>query len=66
MAGMGFHLQPNGEYLDGDRKKAGRYVYDKSAGTVAFQGGFLDGQTGRGFKGQNFQISNTVSCEPWR
>jgi hypothetical protein len=66
MAGMGFHLQADGSYLDGDRKKSGRYANNKAAGTITFQGGFLDGQVGRGLKGQSFQLSNTVSCEPWR
>lgn len=66
MAGMGFHLQTDGGYLDADRKRAGRYTHDKAAATVKFQGGFLDGQTGRGIKGQGFNLSNTVSCEPWR
>jgi hypothetical protein len=66
LAGLGFFLQPNGAYLDGDKKLAGRYIHNKAAGTIAFQGGFLDGQTGRGLKGNSFQLSNTVSCEPWR
>lgn len=66
MAGMGFFLQSNGAYLDGDKKPAGRYTHNKAAATIAFQGGFLDGQTGSGLKGNSFQLSNTVSCEPWR
>lgn len=66
MAGMGFHLQADGGYVDSDKKRAGRYTHNKAAGTIAFQGGFLDGQTGRGLKGQSFDLSNTVSCEPWR
>lgn len=66
MAGMGFVLQPNGAYLDGDKKPAGRYTNNKAAATITFQGGFLDGQTGRNLKANNFQLSNTVSCEPWR
>ena len=66
MAGMGFHLQTDGGYLDGDKKRAGRYTHNKPAGSINFQGGFLDGQTGRGIKGQSFNLSNTVSCEPWR
>jgi len=66
IAGRGFHLKSDGGYLDGDKKKAGRYTHIKPAGAVTFQGGFLDGQTGRGIKGQSFNLSNTVSCEPWR
>lgn len=66
MTGMGFRLQPSGSYVDLDNKRAGRYTHNKAAGTIAFQGGFLDGQTGRGLKGTSFQLSNTVSCEPWR
>jgi hypothetical protein len=66
MAGMGFRLQPGGGYVDLDGKRAGRYTHNKSAGSIAFQGGFLDGQTGRDLKGQSFNLSNTVSCEPWR
>lgn len=66
MAGMGFRLQPNGAYVDLDNRRAGRYTHNKAAATLTFQGGFLDGQTGRNLKANNFQISNTVSCEPWR
>jgi len=66
IAGRSFHLKSDGGYLDGDKKKAGRYTHIKPAGAVTFQGGFLDGQTGRGIKGLSFNLSNTVSCEPWR
>jgi len=66
MTGMGFQLEANGGYVDLDKKRAGRYTHDKTAGTIAFQGGFLDGQTGRDIKGQSFNLSRTVSCEPWR
>lgn len=66
MAGMGFHLQTNGTYLNGDKKAAGRYIHNKAAGTISFHGGFLDGQVGRGLKALSFQLTNTVSCEPWR
>lgn len=66
MAGMGFRLQPNGAYVDLDNKRGGRYTHNKAAATLAFQGGFLDGQTGRNLKANNLQLSNTVSCEPWR
>lgn len=66
MAGMGFRLQPNGAYVDLDNKRAGRYTHNKAAATITFQAGFLDGQTGRDVKANTFQLSNTVSCEPWR
>ncbi|MFN0104393.1 MAG: hypothetical protein ACKV2U_20180 [Bryobacteraceae bacterium] len=61
-----FHLQSDGSYLDSDKKRAGRYIHAKASNTVAFQGGHMDGQTGRNIRGQRFDISNTVSCEPWR
>jgi hypothetical protein len=63
---LGFYLQPDGSYFDRDRKGSGRYAHNKTAGTIAFQGGFLNGQTGRGIKGQRFDLTSTVSCEPWR
>jgi hypothetical protein len=66
MTGMGFRLQPNGGYVDLDNRRAGRYSYNKAAATITFQGGFLDGQSGKSSKPNSFQISNTVSCEPWR
>ena len=66
MTGLVFRLQPNGAYVDLDNKRGGRYTHNKTAATITVQGGFLDGQTGRGLKPNSFQISNTVNCEPWR
>ena len=66
MTGVGFRLQPNGACVDLDNERGGRYTHNKAAATVTFQGGFLDGQTGRNLKANTFQLSNTVSCEPWR
>ena len=64
--GIGFRLRPNGAYVDLDNRRAGRYTYNKAAATITFQGGFLDGQTGRNLKANSLQIYNHISCEPWR
>ncbi|MEO8027716.1 MAG: hypothetical protein ABI823_14635 [Bryobacteraceae bacterium] len=64
MAGMGFVLQANGTYLDLDKRGSGRWR--KTAAGIAFQGGHLDGQVGRNLKGNHFDLSATVGCEPWR
>jgi hypothetical protein len=66
MAGMGFHLKPGGKYYDVDGKRGGSYDYDAGAGTIKFRGGFLDGQAAKNVGASGFQISSTVSCEPWR
>jgi hypothetical protein len=67
MAGMGFKLAANGRYTDVDNARGGTYVYNGTAGSVTFRGGFLDGQTGRGVSNQGtFDLSATVNCEPWR
>ena len=64
LQGLGFHLRANGTYLDGDSNPGGRWT--RGAGSITFQGGHLDGQTGKNFKGNRFDLSATVSCEPWR
>lgn len=66
LAGMGFRLNNDGSYTDIDNKRGGRYVYDSKNATITFNGGFLDGEIGRNVKLTGFQLSNTVSCEPWR
>lgn len=66
MAGMGFTLKPNGTYVDLDNRRGGTYTYNAQNATISFKGGFLSGQTGKNVKQTGFQISNTVSCEPWR
>jgi hypothetical protein len=66
LAGMGFKLKTNGSYNDLDGKRSGKYVYNKSAATISFKGGFLDGQVGKNVKPSGFKLSNTVTAEPWR
>jgi hypothetical protein len=65
MAGMGFKLESSGSYTDVDGERGGTWVHDAAAATISFSGGFLDGQTGRDVRSTGFQISPTVSCEPW-
>jgi hypothetical protein len=65
MAGMGFVLAANGTYADLDGDRGGRWQYDDGAASIAFSGGFLDGQRGTGASAEGFAISNTVSCEPY-
>lgn len=66
MAGMGFHLLPNGRYYDLDKKRGGTYIYNAQNATITFQEGFLSAQVGRNVKMTGFQLSNTVIAEPWR
>lgn len=66
MAGMGFHFKAGGGHDDVDGGRGGTYVYDTSASTISFQGGFLDGQVGRNIRNTGFQLSLTIRCEPWR
>jgi hypothetical protein len=66
MAGMGFRLNPDGSYVDLDSQRGGRYDYNGGAATVAFRGGFLDGQSGKNVRPSGFQLSSTVHCEPWK
>lgn len=65
MTGMGFRLSGS-RYVDLDGRRGGSYVYNAGAGTIRFNGGFLDGQTGSGVTNAGFQVSSTVNCEPWR
>ena len=65
MAGMGFRLS-GGKYADLDGKRGGTYTYNAAIATIAFRSGYLDGQTGINVTARGFQISPTVTCEPWR
>jgi hypothetical protein len=66
MAGMGFTLKPNGTYVDLDNKRGGAYTYNAQKATISFSGGFLSGQVGKNVTQSGFQLSNTVTAEPWR
>ncbi len=66
LAGLAFHLQANGTYLDGDKKPAGRWTRDSAAGTIAFKGGHLDGEVARGVKPASITLGSQVGCEPWK
>jgi hypothetical protein len=65
LAGMGFVLSPDGTYADVDGERGGRWSHDAGAATIAFSGGYLDGQQGTGVGAQGFALSGTVSCEPY-
>ena len=65
MTGMSFRLS-GGSYADLDGKRGGAYSYNAGAGTISFRGGFMGGQTGRSVTNAGFQISSTVTCDPWR
>jgi len=66
MAGMGFHLLSNRRYYDLDKQRGGTYIYHAANATITFAGGFLSGQIGKNVKQTGFQLSNTVTAEPWR
>ena len=66
MAGMGFRVKTGGSYTDVDGKRGGTYLYDAGKATIAFRGGFLDGQVGKNVRAKGFALSGTVSWEPWR
>jgi hypothetical protein len=66
LPGMGFILKSNGNYVDLDSKRGGTFTYNSQQATITFKGGFLAGQTGKDVKQTGFQLSSTVSCEPWR
>ena len=66
LVGMGFHLKPGGKYHDLDGGGAGTYHYDAHEATIAFRGGFLDGEVGRQVRNTGFQLTSTIHCEPWR
>lgn len=65
MTGMGFVLSPDGTYADVEGERGGRWQHDAGAATIAFSGGYLDGQRGTGVSAEGFAISDTVSCEPY-
>lgn len=66
MAGMGFTLKPDGTYVDLENGRGGTYTYNSQNATISFTGGFLSGQVGKNVRMSGFQISNTVTAEPWR
>ena len=65
ISGMGFTLLSDGRYYDSEKDKVGKYVYNSNDATITFEGGFLDGQTGKEVT-KGFWLSETVYCEPWR
>lgn len=65
MTGMGFVLDDDGTYVDLDGERGGDWEYDEGNASIQFADGFLDGQTGTGVTASGFQISSTVSCEPY-
>lgn len=66
LIGLGFVLKADGTYTNLDGKEAGKYVHDTVAATITFKSGFMDGQVGRKVTISGFQLSSTVSCEPYR
>jgi len=66
LIGLGFRLQAGGTYTNLDNRNKGTYNYQAAAGTIAFSGGHLAGQTGRNYHNHHFDLSSTVGCEPFR
>ena len=63
LIGSGFRIAGNGQYSDPDRTNPGTYTVQPGAATITFRGGQLDGQTGRSFRGNEFDMSNRIHCE---
>ena len=66
LIGLGFKLKADGTYTNLDGGEGGTYIYNAGTATIAFKGGFMDGQTGREVRSTGFRLSNTVSCEPYK
>jgi hypothetical protein len=66
LAGAGIKLQPLNRYTDVGGQRGGSYTYNATAATISFTGGFFAGQIGKHVTAQGFELSDTVSCEPWR
>ena len=66
LIGLGFKAQAGNRYTDLDGRNAGSYTYSAGASTIVFRGGFLDGQAGRNVRTKGFDLTATISCEPWR
>lgn len=63
LGGLGFIVLPGNRYSDPDGDDVGSYSINGA--TVAFQGGHLDGQSGRDLRGHNFTIGSQAECEPY-
>lgn len=63
LIGSGFRIEGNGQYSDPDLTNRGTYTVQPGAATITFKGGQLDGQTGRSFRGNEFEMSNRIHCE---
>ena len=60
LIGLGFRVTGDGKYTDLDRKSSG--TYSIQGGAITFRGGHLNGQSGRNFRGNRFDMTS-VSCE---
>ena len=66
LIGLGHVLKADGTYQNLDGGNGGRWSYDPGAATIAFTGGFMDGQVGHGVDAGGYQISDGIHCEPWQ
>jgi hypothetical protein len=64
-ANKGFRLKADKTYTDAARAHGGTYVYEPFAMTIAFHGGFMDGQSGKFVEGTGLVLSPTLTCTPW-
>jgi hypothetical protein len=64
-ANKGFRLKLDKTYTDVARAHGGTYVYEPFGMTLAFHGGFMDGQTGKFVEGTGLVLSPTLTCTPW-
>ena len=62
LMGLGFKVLDGSHYNNLDGNNPG--TYSVNGDTVAFHGGNLDGQTGRGLQGQRFVVGSGINCEP--
>ncbi|MEP7069814.1 MAG: hypothetical protein ABI789_11255, partial [Usitatibacter sp.] len=65
-ANTGFRLKRDKSYTDATGARGGTYVYEPFATTLAFHGGFLDGQSAKYADGSGFVLSPTLTCSPWQ
>ncbi len=65
-AQMGFRLNRDKTYTDVDGARGGTYTFELLAGTLMFQGGFLDKMGGKSVNNESvFNLSADLTCAPW-
>jgi len=63
LIGSGFQMNADGHYSDPDLTNRGTYTVQPGPATITFKGGQLDGQIGRSFRGDKFEMSSRIHCE---